>query len=607
MSHVVGIDLGTTHSLVASLDGAGRPTLLANRLGQRLTPSVVGLDAEGRLHVGESARAQLLVHPERTVAEVKRRMGRDLPVMLGERRYSPTEISALILRALREDAERALGGTVTEAVVTVPAYFSDAQRQATKDAGELAGLKVERLLNEPTAAALAYGVNHLDAEQYVLVYDLGGGTFDVSVLEMFQGVLDVKASAGNNQLGGSDFDQALAAWLGAEFERLHGVSLAGNLAARVRLKAAAEAAKIALTSVDATPVIVPFLASGRGGALASLEVEVTRARFEALVTDLVRATLEPMESALRDAKLSKKSIAEVVLVGGSSRVPLVRQLVAEYFGREPREGVHPDEAVALGAALQAGLKTGAMSAAHGIMITDVCPFTLGVEVQASVGRERVGGVFSPLIPRNTTVPVSRTETFATTADNQRAVEIRVFQGEARLVKDNLLLDAYTVEGVPPGRAGAEKVAVTFTYDINGILDVTTRVVSTGKEATLVVDKRSQRLGPEQRVEARDRLAREWGAAPAPSVSAPGAASMASSMAGAASAPASTAVPAAASAVSDADALLAAATERIATAPANVRPRLESLCADLRDARARGDRVAAARLDAELTDLLFDLG
>lgn len=607
MSHVVGIDLGTTHSLVAALDGAGRPTLLTNRLGQRLTPSVVGLDAEGRLHVGESARAQLLVHPERTVAEVKRRMGRDLPVMLGERRYSPTEISALILRALREDAERALGGAVTEAVVTVPAYFSDAQRQATKDAGELAGLKVERLLNEPTAAALAYGVNHLDAEQYVLVYDLGGGTFDVSVLEMFQGVLDVKASAGNNQLGGSDFDQALAAWLGAEFERHHGVSLAGNLAAQVRLKAAAEAAKIALSSVDATPVIVPFLAPGRGGALASLEVEVTRARFEALVTDLVRATLEPMESALRDAKLSKKSIAEVVLVGGSSRVPLVRQLVAEYFGREPREGVHPDEAVALGAALQAGLKTGAMSAAHGIMITDVCPFTLGVEVQASVGRERVGGVFSPLIPRNTTVPVSRTETFATTADNQRAVEIRVFQGEARLVKDNLLLDAYTVEGVPPGRAGAEKVAVTFTYDINGILDVTTRVVSTGKEATLVVDKRSQRLGPEQRVEARERLAREWGTAPAPSVSTPGAASMASPLSGAAFAPMSTAVPAAASTVSDADALLAAATERIATAPANVRPRLESLCADLRDARARGDRVAAARLDAELTDLLFDLG
>ncbi|MFB1484734.1 Hsp70 family protein [Corallococcus sp. RDP092CA] len=591
MSHVVGIDLGTTHSLVAALDSAGRPNLLTNRLGKHLTPSVVGLDAEGRLHVGESARAQLLVHPERTIAEVKRRMGRDLPVTLGDRRYSPTEISALILRALREDAERALGGAVTEAVVTVPAYFSDAQRQATKDAGELAGLKVERLLNEPTAAALAYGVNHLDAEQYVLVYDLGGGTFDVSVLEMFQGVLDVKASAGNNQLGGSDFDQALAAWLGAEFERAHGVSLAGNLAAQVRLKAAAEAAKIALTSVESTPVIVPFLAPGRGGTPASLEVEVTRARFEALITDLVRSTLEPMESALKDAKLSKKSIAEVVLVGGSSRVPLVRRLLADYFGREPRDGVHPDEAVALGAALQAGLKTGAMSAAHGIMITDVCPFTLGVEVQATVGRERVGGVFSPLIPRNTTVPVSRTETFATTAEGQRAVEIRVFQGEARLVKDNLFLDAYTVEGVPPGRAGAEKVAVTFTYDINGILDVTTRVVSTGKEATLVVDKRSQRLGPEQRQEAKERLARDWGAAPAPG------------------APVSAPAPVAAQAPpeAEADALLNAATERIATAPASVRPRLESLCNALREARAKGDRVAASRLDAELTDLLFDLG
>ncbi|RKH00534.1 molecular chaperone DnaK [Corallococcus sp. CA047B] len=585
MSHVVGIDLGTTHSLVAALDGAGRPTLLTNRLGQRLTPSVVGLDAEGRLHVGESARTQLLVHPERTVAEVKRRMGRDLPVTLGDRRYSPTEISALILRALREDAERALGGTVTEAVVTVPAYFSDAQRQATKDAGELAGLKVERLLNEPTAAALAYGVDHLDAEQYVLVYDLGGGTFDVSVLEMFQGVLDVKASAGNNQLGGSDFDQLLAGWLGAQFERAHGVSLAGNLAAQVRLKAAAESAKIALSAVDAVPVVIPFLAPGRGGAPASLEVEVTRARFEGLITELIRSTLEPMESALRDAKLSRKSIAEVVMVGGSSRVPLVRQLVAEYFGREPRAGVNPDEAVALGAALQAGLKTGAMSAARGIMITDVCPFTLGVEVQASVGRERVGGVFSPLIPRNTTVPVSRTETFATTVEGQRSVEIRVFQGEGRLVRDNLLLDEYTVEGVPPARAGAEKVAVTFTYDINGILNVTTRVVSTGKEAVLVVDKRSQRLGPEQRLEARERLAREWGTAPAAAV------------------PVSAPAPVA----TDSDALLAAAVERLASAPASVRPRLEALCNELRAAREKGDRVAVARLDAELTDLLFDLG
>ncbi|AKQ64268.1 Chaperone protein DnaK [Myxococcus hansupus] len=572
---------------MATLDGSGRPTLLPNRLGQRLTPSVVGLDAEGRLHVGESARAQLLVHPERTIAEVKRRMGLDLPVTLGDRRYSPTEVSALILRALREDAERALGGVVTEAVVTVPAYFSDAQRQATKDAGELAGLKVERLLNEPTAAALAYGVDHLDAEQYVLVYDLGGGTFDVSVLEMFQGVLDVKASAGNNQLGGSDFDQVLAAWLGEEFERAHGVSLKGNLGAQVRLKAAAEAAKIALTTVESTPVIVPYLANGRGGSPASLEVEVTRARFESMVEKLVRSTLEPMERALRDAKLSRESIAEVVMVGGSSRVPVVRRLVAEYFGRAPRDGVHPDEAVALGAALQAGLKTGAVSAAHGIMITDVSPFTLGVEVQTMAGRERVNGVFSPLIPRNTTVPVSRTETFATTADNQRAVEIRVFQGEGRLVRDNLLLDAYTVEGVPPARAGAEKVAVTFTYDINGILDVTTRIVSTGKEAVLVVDKRAQRLDPEQRKQARERLSREWDAGASPPVATP-AAKPASSEA-------------------DAEALLVAATERLATAPASVRPRLESLVEALRAARAKGDRVAAARLDAELTDLLFDLG
>src|SRR5262249_50972901 len=392
MSVVVGIDLGTTNSLVAWLNGE-RPEIIPNQAGSRMTPSVVGLDRHDRLHVGATARNQLVALPDRTVAEVKRLMGSGERVSLGGRDYSPTEISALILRSLAADAGRFLGGTVEEAVITVPAYFTDAQRQATKDAGELAGLRVERIVNEPTAAALAYGLDHLDKEQHVLVYDLGGGTFDVSVLEMFEGVLDVKASSGNNHLGGGDFDRALAGLLAEEFERVHGVSLASDKRALARLRAAAEQAKIELSSLETTAVSIPLLAV-RGGEAVGLELDLDRARFETLIRPLVESTLEPVECALRDAGIDRKAISDVVMGGGASRVPLVRRLVAEFFGKEPRQGVHPDEAVALGAAIQAGLKSGAISAERGIMITDVCPFTLGVEVQASAGAHRLAGVFS---------------------------------------------------------------------------------------------------------------------------------------------------------------------------------------------------------------------
>jgi molecular chaperone DnaK len=590
MAHVIGIDLGTTNSLVAFLEG-GRPQIIVNQAGARSTPSIVGLDKLDRLHVGATAKNQLVIMPERTVAEVKRLMGSSERVTLGERSYSPTEISAIILRALKDDAARFFGEPVEEAVVTVPAYFTDAQRQATKDAGELAGLRVERILNEPTAAALAYGIDNLDKEQFVLVYDLGGGTFDVSVLEMFSGVLDVKASAGDNRLGGSDFDRALARWLCEACERAHGVDLRGDLSAMARVRAAAEQAKIDLTTAQSTQVILPFIAA-KGGAPVSFEAEVTRADFERLVGPLLRSTLRPIESALADARIDRKSIAEVVLVGGSSRIPMVQALVAEYFGKAPRHGVNPDEAIALGAAIQAGLKAGAISAQGGIMITDVCPFTLGVEVMAQAGSQKLGGMFSPIIPRNSTVPVSKTEVYATTADGQRQVDIKVFQGEARLVKNNVYLDQYSVDGVPPGPAGREKVAVTFTYDINGILKVTTKIVSTGKEASMTVDKSLTRMSNADRLASRARLDRELGAAE-----------------GAEEAPAKEALPPAGEPAQAGEAvmtLIKAARAKLSSVKGDPAIRLADLVTALERAVKSGDTESASRIDIELTDLLFEL-
>ncbi|MEO5726881.1 MAG: Hsp70 family protein [Byssovorax sp.] len=591
MSHVIGIDLGTTNSLVAHFED-GRPELIVNQGGARSTPSIVGLDKNDRLHVGATAKNQLVVMPERTVAEVKRLMGSAERVKLGERSYSPTEVSAILLRTLKEDAERFFGGPVDEAVITVPAYFTDAQRQATKDAGELAGLRVERILNEPTAAALAYGIDNLDKEQYVVVYDLGGGTFDVSVLEMFNGVLDVKASAGNNRLGGGDFDRALAAHLAASFERMHGVDLRADPRASARIRAAAEQAKIELSALETAQVMLPFLTM-KGGEPISFETEVTRAELQELVGPLVRSTLAPLEAALADAKIDRKSVAEVVLVGGASRMPMVRALVTEFFGKAPRHGVNPDEAIALGAAVQAGLKTGAISTQGGIMITDVCPFTLGVEVMASAGSQKLGGMFSPIIPRNSTVPVSKTEVYATTGDGQRKVDIKIFQGESRLVKNNVYLDQYSVDGVPPGAAGSEKVAVTFTYDINGILEVKTKIVSTGKEASMTVDKSPSRMSSTDRTAARERLDREMSGAPAGSTASTGSTAAVKASPGP-------------SGTSDGAALLTAARAKLAGLRGKDALKLTDLITSLEKATASGDTESAARLDLELTELLFEL-
>jgi molecular chaperone DnaK len=597
MAHVVGIDLGTTNSLVAHIKGE-RPEIIPNEAGRRLTPSIVGLDRQDQLHVGETAKNQLIAMPDRTVAEVKRLMGTSQKVKLGTREYTPQEISGIILKQLKDDAEKYLGESITEAVITVPAYFTDAQRQATKDAGELAGFKVDRILNEPTAAALAYGLDHLDKEQHILVYDLGGGTFDVSVLEMFEGVLDVKASAGNNHLGGGDFDRAVAEWLCKQFEQMHGIDLRRDPKALVRLKAASEQAKIELSTVKSTQIMLPFLAV-KGTDPLSLEIELTRKDLETLLGDQLRSTIEPVESALKDAKLDKKAISDVVLVGGSSRIPMVQALLTEYFQKEPKRGVNPDEAIALGAAVQAGLKSGAISTERGIMITDVCPFTLGVEVVASTGYQKMGGMFSPIIPRNSTVPVSKTEVYSTTGDNQRMVDIKVYQGESRLVKNNTFLDQYTVDGIPPAPAGNEKVGITFTYDVNGILKVTTKIVSTGKEAALQIEKSAQRMSDKDREAAKKRLDKEWGddeAAPARSSGGMGVGGATAAAGGAASAAGDSGV----------QALVAAAQQKLAGLDASKKARLEDLIGKIRAAAARGDRAETSKLDQELTNYLFEL-
>ena len=575
---VIGIDLGTTNSLVAYLEH-GTPRLIKNRAGQTITPSVVGLDPADRLHVGATAREQLLSTPDRAVAEAKRLMGTSERVLLGQRTYSATEISGIILKALKEDAEVALGLPVEEAVVTVPAYFTDAQRKATKDAGELAGLRVERILNEPTAAALAYGIENLDKEDLILVYDLGGGTFDVSVLEMFDGVLEVKASAGNNRLGGGDFDRALVAYLLREVERVHAVDLRPDPQAMQRLRAAAERAKIELSTMRATRISLPDLVD-RGASKASFEHELSRETLEALVRDLAQQTIAPIETALADARIDKKRIGAIVMVGGATRMPMIRGLVGELFGRDPLTHVNPDEAVALGAAIQGGLKSGAIKTDQGIMITDVCPFTLGVEVQASAGSQQVEGLFSPIIPRNSTIPISRTESYSTTRDKQTKVDIRIFQGESRLCKHNVFLDMYTVDGIPPASAGQEKVAVTFTYDVNGILQVTTKVVSTGKEATLKVERSQNRLTADARVDAKSRLDREWhGAARAADTGA-------------------------AEGLCE---LVTAAKGRLASLSPASSAKVGALIVEAEGAIASGDADAIARVELRLTDALVEAG
>ncbi|NLN27713.1 MAG: molecular chaperone DnaK [Firmicutes bacterium] len=472
MSKVIGIDLGTTNSVVAVMEG-GEAVVIPNAEGGRTTPSVVAFSKEGELLVGQVAKRQAITNADRTVMSIKRSMGTDKKVTIGGKTYTPQQISAFILQKLKSDAEAYLGEKVEKAVITVPAYFSDAQRQATKDAGRIAGLEVLRIINEPTAASLAYGLDK-NKDETILVFDLGGGTFDVSILEVGDGVFEVKATSGNNRLGGDDFDQRIMDWLVAEFKKEHGVDLSQDRMAMQRLKDAAEKAKIELSSVLTTNINLPFITQGPSGPL-HMDIDLTRAKFNELTADLVEKTLGPTRQALSDAGLQPHDIDRVILVGGSTRIPAVQEAIKNLTGKEPYKGVNPDEVVAIGAAIQAGVLAGEV---HDIVLLDVTPLSLGIET--------LGGVFTKLIERNTTIPTSKKQIFSTATDNQTAVDIHVLQGERPMAADNITLGRFQLTGIPPAPRGVPQIEVTFDIDVNGIVNVSAKDLGTGKEQKITI-------------------------------------------------------------------------------------------------------------------------
>jgi molecular chaperone DnaK len=500
MSRIIGIDLGTSTSEVAYLK-EGQPVLIPNLEGDRVTPSAVYVGADGKVKVGAAARSYAVIEPENTVLEVKRLMGSQNTIRLGDCAMQPREVSACILRYLKAAAEQYLGESVTEAVITVPAYFSNEQRVATKEAGELAGFKVERIINEPTAAALAYGLDHMTDKKHVLVYDLGGGTLDVTVLEMFDGVLEVKASCGNNYLGGKDFDEALIKKLTDKFHEEQGVALTEDRKAMARLKEAAEKIKIDLSHNNQALLDLPFITVKDGQPL-GIRQKITRVQFEALIGPMVRSTLEQIDTALADAALTPTGIDTILLVGGSTKIPLVKEVLKEKFGKEPLHEVNPDEAVALGAAIQAGIKEGTLSGANDPVIIDVCPYTLGIECVKDLPGLGIPmpGMFDTLIKRNTSIPVTTRRTYQTFGDKQTEAHINVYQGEKPIAKENNLIGEFVAEGIPAAPAGEEKIDIDFSYDINGIIDVGATVVNTGQEARIRIDTRELDLGAEIDVE-----------------------------------------------------------------------------------------------------------
>ena len=472
MSKVIGIDLGTTNSCVAVMEG-GEAVVIANAEGNRTTPSVVAFSKTGERMVGQVAKRQAITNPDRTISSIKREMGSDHKVNIDGKAYTPQEISAMILQKLKSDAEAYLGQPVTEAVITVPAYFTDAQRQATKDAGKIAGLEVKRIINEPTAAALAYGVDKEQAQK-IMVYDLGGGTFDVSILEIDDGVIEVLATAGNNRLGGDDFDQCIMKYLVSEFKRTDGIDLSGDKVAMQRLKEAAEKAKIELSGVTSSNINLPYITADATGPK-HLDVTLTRAKFNELTGHLVDATMGPVRQAMSDAGLKPSDLAKVLMVGGSSRIPAVVEAVKNFTGSEPFKGINPDECVAMGAALQAGVLTGDVK---GLLLLDVTPLSLGIET--------MGGVCTRLIERNTTIPVKKSQIFSTAADNQTSVEVNVLQGEREMAAANKSLGRFHLDGIAPARRGVPQIEVTFDIDANGIVHVSAKDKGTGKEQSMTI-------------------------------------------------------------------------------------------------------------------------
>ena len=472
MSKIIGIDLGTTNSCVSVMEG-GEAVVIPNAEGNRTTPSVVAFSKDGERMVGQVAKRQAITNPDRTVISIKREMGSDYKVDIDGKKYTPQEISAMILQKLKADAEAYLGQTVTEAVITVPAYFTDAQRQATKDAGKIAGLEVKRIINEPTAAALAYGVDK-ESDQKIMVYDLGGGTFDVSVLEVGDGVIEVLATAGNNRLGGDDFDKAVMDWMAAEFKKDTGIDLTGDKVAMQRLKEAAEKAKIELSGVTSTNINLPYITADATGPK-HLDLTLTRAKFNELTPHLVEATSGPVKQAMSDAGLTGSDISKVLMVGGSSRIPAVQDEVKKLTGKEGFKGINPDECVALGAALQGGVFTGDVK---GLLLLDVTPLSLGIET--------MGGVMTKLIERNTTIPAKKSQIFTTAADNQTSVEVHVLQGEREMAQYNKTLGRFHLDGIAPARRGVPQIEVTFDIDANGIVNVTAKDMGTGKEQNITI-------------------------------------------------------------------------------------------------------------------------
>ncbi|MBE6013611.1 molecular chaperone DnaK [Anaeropeptidivorans aminofermentans] len=474
MSKIIGIDLGTTNSCVAVMEG-GQPVVIPNSEGARTTPSIVGFTKTGERLVGETAKRQAITNPDNTVMSIKRKMGSDYKVNIDGKGYSPQEISAMILQKLKQDAESYLGTTVTEAVITVPAYFTDSQRQATKDAGKIAGLDVKRIINEPTAAALAYGLDN-EKEQKIMVYDLGGGTFDVSIIDIGDGVIEVLATSGNNNLGGDDFDERVMDYIVAEFKKTEGIDLKQDKMAMQRVRDAAEKAKKELSTVTTTNINLPFITMNQEGPK-HLDVTLTRAKFEELISDLVEKTLGPVQTALKDADMSASELDKVLLVGGSTRVPAVQEAVKKLTGKDPFKGINPDECVALGASIQGG-KLAGDEGAGSILLLDVTPLSLGIET--------LGGVATKLIERNTTIPTNKKQIFSTAADNQTAVDIVIVQGERPLAKDNKMLGQFRLDGIAPAPRGIPQIEVSFDIDANGIVNVSAKDLGTGKEQKITI-------------------------------------------------------------------------------------------------------------------------